>query len=44
MSSFFLFIRWRKEKEREENEKMVIMLSSRESGRCVALVTMKGLL
>jgi len=27
MSSFLLFIKWRKEKEREEDEKTVIALS-----------------
>jgi len=41
MSFSFLFIRWRKEKKREDEE-MVIRLSFRESGRCVTLVTVKG--
>ena len=43
MSSSFLFITWRKEKKRKENEEMMIKLSSKESGRCVVLVTVKGL-
>ena len=33
-----------KEKEREEDGEMMIRLSSRKSGWCVALVAMKGLL
>ena len=41
MLSSFLFIKWRKEKKREKDEKIVIGLSSRKFGRCVALVVMK---
>ena len=45
MLSSFLFIRWRKEKEREEEDmEAVIRLSSRESSWCVILVALKGLL
>ena len=42
MSAFFPFIKWMK--EREEDEKVVIGLSFRVSGRCVALIVVKKLL
>ena len=41
MSSFLLFIKWTEEREGED---MVIKLSSKKSGRCVALGVVKGLL
>ena len=42
MSSFLLFIKWKE--EREEDEEMVIRLSSGEPGRYVTLVIVKELL
>ena len=44
MSSSLLFIKWRKEKKWEKDKEMVIVLSSKEFGKCVTLVIMKGLL
>ena len=44
MSYFLLFIKWRKEKEREEDEETVTELSSAEFEKCIALVLVKGML
>jgi len=41
--SFFLFIRWRKEKEKGQEENEGQTLALQESGRCVTLVALKDL-
>jgi len=44
MLSSFLFIRWRKEKERGQKENKGQTLALGESGRCLALVAVKDML